>query len=593
MSNGSKPLLKFCVVWLWLAIAEGDAMSAPLDSSARDSAVITEPQLTNILADRFAGQQINNFDIDAPIQERKSIFKGSFDLETSLKWNPTVKVLYRIPMTVEKRPTANASHIVLYCSWVGGARPQRPPKYGEPTKQNPLYDEMKPFSDDLDFTGFSLEIVTDQGEMENRREAYFYAGPEWVDVVLRAREEIIRRHHLEKRKLLIYGPCVGGVFAERLAVAMPAMVCAVAIQNAPQVSLPALRANTAWFVGVTRGDAGRTANLELVETLRKLGTPCLHVTTPPASSGGAVDYHSVSPEARRAAGLFLQGVAKLEDSGGESDPARWPYVRDQAQPLTILLNDQQTVSHIPLERREYLPSQEFGRALQNMAVPAQAVTLGPINSRGTSCMVGVPPVGTPKGIIIYSHDYNFPDLARFMENINFLSAQGYLVLAPRLKGNSEVAIQTTLDFVLKSKLLANLPRSFIAVGSGNDPLWKILLTQRNIKPTMYVPIDFEPGQLMDQAKWPEGARIDWPVVFLYGQKNFKGPETPNEASRPVAEIESVNNFVDGQQRRNQVAAVTYVPGTIRFKEQMAQKSIEAAVQIIDSAIAGKISIPFK
>lgn len=585
---------------------------------------LSERELIDILDERFAAQPVSVFGTEESwTQERKSTFRGSFELETSLKWNPRVKVRYRIPQTLQGRPTPNADNMVMLCLWNGGATPpiMKPleellPKsapgatisekelarrtaeaVGNERKRveenEDMHARMRPFSDGLGFTTFSLEIVTNKKEMGDKREGYFYAGPEWVAIVRRAQDEIIKRHRLTKKKLLLYGESQGGTFAARLAVNMPDHVAGVATQNSPEVTLPTARANTAWYLGVTRGDLGRQPNVELFQRLRTLGSACMYAITPPTYSQRGVGnlYHSVSPYGRRAALLFLEAVAKSQNSQGDNEPSRWPYLRDTNQPLLIRRNDRQTAEQIPSERREYIPSRECVRVLQSLPVSTQFLEF---DDKGQSvCMVGVPPLGKPKGIIVISHRYSFRDAQQLLNNINFLAEQNYLVLAPRLRGSAETVVQRILSFVAAHKTFAGLPLSFIGVDRENETLWKVLLTHRDIKPAVHVPIEFEPGKLLDAATWPLGSRLDWPVLFLYDEKNFAKPKTADEARRTAEKLAGVKTFVASQKQKNLVAAVRFVPATMKTDEQGAQKEIETALEFIDASAAGKLRTQFK
>ena len=571
----------------------------PASGAGNKAGILSEHDLAEILRERFAATPVKVFDDEeAWSQERATTFKDSFELDTPLKWNPKVKVQYRVPMTSQKRPTPNANHIVLFCTWPGGAAP--PPKVAAPLQagEKPkasLQDSMRAFSDGLGFTAYSLEIVTDRKDMGNKREAYHYAGPEWIDVIRRARAEIVKRHRLKNKKLLIYGPSLGGTFAERVAVAMGDEVGGVAIQNAPEVTLPTKTANTAWFVGITRGDGGTTANAELVHVLRGMGIHCVHAITPPVYDQRGVGnlYHSVSPQARRAAFQFLEAVAARTDSKGENDPTRWPYVRDTARPLMIVRNDREAEQRIPSSRREYMPSREFVHTIQGMPVAMQTVAVEPGSSASAVCFVGVPPLGKPKGVIIIGHKYGYNDLSQLLNNINFLAEKGFVVLSPRLRSNPEKDFQNTLALLGKNRQLAALPLSIIGIGSQNATLWNYLLAQPAIKPVAHVPIDFEPRDLLDESKWPIGRRVQWPLLFLYDQKDFALPVTAEEASASASKLQKVKAFTDSLQQRNQVAAVRFVPVGQKSDEQSAQKNIETAYQFIEASVTGKIRTHFR
>ncbi len=602
----------------WMLAALILLVASPLKAEA-----LTEADFTEILSSRFSSRPVKVYDDqESWMEERKGTFRGTFELETSLTWNPKVRVRYRVPQTHQKHNTPAADNIVMLCLWYGAAQPPESPagktrpKHGKPAlkinserptdgktpkkkapveKNLKLHGYMSPFSDGLGFTTFSLEIVTDENDFGNKKECYFYGGPEWVDVVRRAKAEIVKRHKLHEKKLLLYGSSMGGSFAAHLAAAMPDEVAAVAIHNAPDVPTPAARSETKWFVGVTRGDSGRQGNESLVRRLRELGTPVVHAITPPAYQKRGVGnlYHSLSGAGRHAGLSFLEGAVEQRSTQGENDPTRWPYVRDLTKPLLIRRNDRQMAGLIPESRREYLPSAKLARALQSMPPSMQTVTMEAKNSANPRCMVGLPPLGQPKGAILLSHKYQFHDLPQLLDNINFLAGKGYVVLAPRLWGEPAEVLQTSLNFVRRNPLLANLPLSLIGVGAENAALWQLLLTQRGLQPAAFIPIDFQPGDFLDRSTWPLGAKIQWPTLFLYDQKNFAQSGTSAKAREAAAKLEKVREFVEFMRKKNQIAAVRFVPLGQISEDQSAQKSIETALQFINLAVSGKIRTEFK
>jgi pimeloyl-ACP methyl ester carboxylesterase len=558
----------------------------------RTATDLDEEELNTILMNRFSAERAKATDEKQWwSNSRRSTFKGSFTLKTSLEWNPEVKVIYRVPLNVQKRPTPDASNVVLYCTWPGGAAPYKGPL------EAPLHGHMAGFSDHLGFTVFSLEIVTRQGEMGNKREAYFYGGPDWLDVVTRAQEEIIRRHKLKSKKLLVYGPSLGATFAQRVAVGLGEKVGGVAIQNAPEVTLPTEHTGTAWYVAVTRGDGGSQANKELAKTLRNLGTACIFSVTPPAYAArgtmtDAAFYHSVSGEAHNAALLFLQGVVTQQDRAGENDPVRWPYVRDADRPLLIMENNRVAQEKIPERRREHLPSAKLVRLLEGLPAPTQTAMLASGTGKNSACLIGLPPLGKPKGVVVVTHKYGFNDLPQLLNNLNFIAQQGYLVLVPKLRTKPEEEVRATLELIARASATAKLPTAFISVGEVNAQLWKFAIAERAFRPAAYVPINFEPGSMLDESQWPLGKRLEWPLLFLYDLKEFATVTSISAANEAEAKLKKVKSFAALQEQRNQVASVRFVPLGQKSNEQSAQKTIETALQFIDASVAGKIRTQF-
>jgi len=98
---------------------------------------------------------------------------------------------------------------------------------------------------------------------------------------------------------------------------------------------------------------------------------------------------------------------------------------------------------------------------------------------------------------------------------------------------------------------------------------------------------------LDESRWPVGRRVDWPLLFLYDQKDFAVPVTAEQANEAVTKLQKVKTFTDSQQQRNQVAAVRFVPVGQKSDEQSAQKNIETAYQFIDASVTGKVRTQFR
>jgi pimeloyl-ACP methyl ester carboxylesterase len=569
------------------ATADGSSPAVP-QFRPFETAPLTGTELLEILQERFSSQRIWIPDsYDERADATLTPFKGSFMLDTPLESNPQVEVVYRVPLRSNKTAGPDASNIVMVGLWWARAKPR---KEGE---ESDLHRYLNFYSDSLGYSAFSLHFRSSDRIRQDPREDIYNAGPEWLDVIFRAKAEIERLHKLKPRKLLLYGHSIGGALVQRVAAARPEDVAAVALNCASDVTLPTERTDTAWFLAINRGDSMRSAYESLYNNLAKYQSPFAFSIFPPNfGDRGTRDafYHNESPIARAACRSYLRGVVDSRGSAQNTDPTKWPYVRNRAKPLRIFASNSPVAKAIPPELREYLPSRAFAQCLFSLPAPVQRVTLSGDGSGALSeCLVGLPPLGKPKGVLLYAHDPVFTDIAKLYDNIYYLAGNGYLVLAPKMNRNEEQQLQSVLQFVKGNSLLSGLPLVAAGYGKAGNTMWDFLAGDPRISPSAVAVLEFDPHTSLDESKLALNAGIKCPTLFVYDEKPLADVSTSEEARQSLVTLNAVKEYIAKRKERHQMARVVVIPQNTRSDAQTAQFSIDHAEDFLTKVIENRTS----
>jgi len=455
--------------------------------------------------------------------------------------------------------------------------------------KSPLYRDLDAVSSETGFTTFAMEMVYKPNVADSAGECYTNGGPEWVDLVFRAQDELTRRYNLPPRGLLMYGSSLGGSFLERIAAARPDRVAALAINDAPSLILPKVHSSTAWYMGIVRGDTMYGDYDALYNKLLELNDNVDLGQFQP-NFGKRDTYHVVTPITDTAAKAFLKGVVNSYDSSGNFDVTQWPYVRDRTKPLRIVENGSADGSGISQASREYLPSREFVQILQSVPARMQTLGLGPGRSVTSKCFVGLPPYGKPKAVIVYSTGIEYANIENVIDDINYLANEGYLVFVPRLSGSDSSALQCTLDFIKESPVLDELPLLCLGSGERGAPLWNIVATDEELSPKAVAFLNFDGSEEFGETNVPVGSRIRCPILFVYNEKDMIDVSNSEGALASMEKLHGIDLFLQKCKERHQPARVMFVPKEIGWAGGVAQASVNFVNDIFGKLLVGRDSV---
>ena len=436
------------------------------------------------------------------------------------------------------------------------------------------YGRMHYYVHELGYTAFSMHCVTKS--MDDPEETYFLGGPQWVDLVFRAQDELTRMFKLQPRKLMMTSTSLGASFVEKVAAARPDKVAAIAILNAPEVAVPRQPSDTLWYLQINRGDSMQAQYNMLYNALMSQNAKVLFDIFPPyyGRRGKGNMYHTDTELNTEASESFLAGVGSTRDAAGNIDPSKWPFVRDQDRPYVIMSRNSPDLARVTPAKRLLLPSAKMARCVQSLPVPLQAVMLPEANGKLTKCFVGIPPMGRPRGTLVYAPETSYRSITDMFNDIYFLSEKGYLVLCPYSLHTDDTTLAATLSFVQNTPLLKGVPLVLVGVGERANQLWTDI-SKSSLSPSAMVLLKFKPRDLFDESKLTlESHSIRFPVLFVEDEAQVLKVSTPAEAKEKLAEARQIDAYVSKCRERHQISRVILIPASDDSEERNAQKTVE-------------------
>jgi len=534
------------------ATASKQEVIAPATTNPFETKELSQEELLQILNDRFSFNT-RALEIKKPSLFKYTVSHGSFTLDTHLKYNPKVEVLYAMPMGYNRLPAANADHIILEGRAPGGmeALVEKTVNGKKVVVKRTLENEN--LCNELGCTVFTLLIHSPQEMWSDPVESYYQGGEQWLDIVFRAQEEIRKRHRLRPEKLILYGHSLGATFVERIAAARPESVAAVVAEDAPEVTLPKKKGDTDWLLIINRGDSMRSEYASLYSSLLKLRQNVVFNIFPPQFNSrrgeDAIDYHAGSGLIDAARTEFIRGVIDPRNLLNKNDVRKWPYVRDRSNPIAIWQASSKQAQNIAEECREYLPSKEFAQCLLPLPPPMQSLGL-PAKNKNIRCLIGLPPLGKPVGIAVYIQRPTFRSAPRMIDNIYYYSGKGYLVIAPKIDENCSDALQVVSQWIGRTPLLQAVPTTYVGWGDVNGSLWDSVAKMQVRSPNAIVAVDFFPLS-MDESGLPVNGGVKCPVLFVYNQTPLASVSTIGETQKTLDSIKQVKTFVEKCKKRGQ------------------------------------------
>jgi len=343
------------------------------------------------------------------------VFEETWIMPGTLYGNPKIKVGYRIPLGADGKPGNQAHNVVFYAPFMQDSNIQH-----------------KEWAEKMGYTIFSLFIKTDLNDVEDRKKCYYYPESGWPDVAFAVQERLEKEYSLPHRKLLIIGRSGGASMAEQMMLYHPEKIEAVAMAGGSNYNPMKEKLTIPLCIFVTRGDTRIPDNRELAKKTRSLGMNMLYAeTTPRWTSKGTHDYlHGPDEFSLSVQESFLAGVAQLRDQGIGS-PEKWPFLASTKDPRKVFPNTAQEQEKILATERMFFPSSEFVELWQKLPLPEEPFSF---SESGVS-LEGVitRPLGTPKGVIIFHHIWNDQTRAEIVQDLHYLSTQGFVVISAGLR----------------------------------------------------------------------------------------------------------------------------------------------------------------
>jgi hypothetical protein len=434
--------------------------------------VTPTPTSTTIPSPTFSFPMQAQLDLkpDYPeLNPKVEIKKLAFEIKSNTYDKRKVTVEVRIPY-VKGKPGPNAHHLVFHAPF-----PTETINFEKP--------HHKFYYQALGFTLFSFSMDATGEELSDPKKCYWNAESGWHDVVFAAQKKIIEDHKLQPEKLFISTESAGSNMTQRMAVANPDKIRAVALYSGADYIEVKEYSPVAWLVLHGRGDSSFDSNLKLTEQLRASGSDVIYTPTAPdyEGRGSLLYYHVHSPQSRYLQASFLWAIAsKPGMDQAETRRKLWPYISSSKERGLVLENTEPNRKQIASEDLVYLPGPALAthwiktpQFLQTSSLPAD-------NNTTSKTMLITPPGGTPvKGLVIYADTYHFTSYPKTVEDMHFLANSGYAVIASKNLKNNPNDITTFLSAVNlwqnNEKRVADLPVFLVGYGQVGVSYYKKIL----------------------------------------------------------------------------------------------------------------------
>jgi pimeloyl-ACP methyl ester carboxylesterase len=258
---------------------------------------------------------------------------------------------------------------------------------------------------------------------------YWCPDAGWFEAALRARDLLIQKYGLDRKKLILFGYSGGAGMVMNFAGAYPDQVEAVAAQAPNVVPSASLESKIKWLLVVNRGDTNRLVMKPFYEQLRSRKCSILYCETTPDRSRG--QYHAPSSQTFDLIYSYLAGILdqRRQVSEGVTDAAQlWPYAAPTAplQRYAIAKTSDLQPEDLNSGSFDLLPSLAFAFNWSQVCPPQQNVISAANRGR---LIVNFPARPEPSGVILYYAAADYSDIPREVEDINSLAEHGYLVVS--------------------------------------------------------------------------------------------------------------------------------------------------------------------
>jgi hypothetical protein len=399
------------------------------------------------------------------IDPKVEIKKVQLEIDSNTYDKKKVKVEVRIPF-LNGQPGPNAHHLVFHAPY--------------PTESVNLdQNHHRFYSEVFGFTVFSFSMKASGEDLADPKKCYWYAESGWHDVVFAAQKLIVENYKLKPEKLLISTESAGSNMTQRMALANPDKIRAVALYGGADYMEVKTPTPVAWLVMHGRGDSTLDASVKLTEQLKAVGSDVIYTPTAPdyLNRGQALYYHVPSIQSRSLQAAYLWAIAnKPEMDLPEKRRQLWPYVSSAKEHGLVFDNSEAGRSRLDPLDLNYLPGPAFAALwIKTPGLLQSSLLQG--SKTAAKTMLITPPSGTlSKGLVVYGDTYRFTNYPRTVEDMHCLANAGYVVIASKSAKSGPEDIDSFLDAVRlwqsREKRVAGLPVFFIGYGQTGVDFYK-------------------------------------------------------------------------------------------------------------------------
>jgi hypothetical protein len=301
---------------------------------------------------------------------------------------------------------------------------------------------------------------------------------------------------------------------------------------------------------VTRGDVRVPANQEFVEKTRAIGMNVLYARTPPdwKKKMDPNFLHIPNQLAISMLESYLEGVVKMRDANnGVTDITKWPFVASVKDDRNVVSS---AGASIPPNEKLYFPSAEFAELWKSN--PPEVAPFVAASAAGNSGELFITqPVGQPKGVIAYAHSWNEETKDEVLQNLQYLSEKGFIVVAKRITDSDTYGLAEVKDLTRNVlQKYENYP--VYLAGFARAGRFAILSACGELDPRIkgVAAIAAEPDRPnADQSPKNFISKLKIPIFLAYGEQDEGSPK----------KIDRAKQLVDLIKRQGTQAEITVFP----------------------------------
>ena len=215
-------------------------------------------------------------------KEEKYFIQGSFDMYIGFYLNEKTSISYLIPIQKDGILHPLAKNIIFYAPYNGenGANALNRHKW------------VRDFSEVHNCSVFSLSINTDTANVCTPEKYYIYQEAGWYEVIFKIVSFIVQTHGIPSHKLFLCGQSSGASMIQRMVIAFPEKIAAVAAHGGGRIAnFPSSPTTTPILLSVTLGDDISNIVSSKAKDAQKKGWNIWYAETMPKN---LQDHHSAS-----------------------------------------------------------------------------------------------------------------------------------------------------------------------------------------------------------------------------------------------------------------------------------------------------------
>ncbi len=211
------------------------------------------------------------------------------------------------------------------------------------------------------------------------------------------------------------------------------------------------------------------------------------------------------------------------------------------------------------------------------------------NGRNQSCFVGLPPLGKPKGVLVYTYAPHFRDIPTFIDDIYYLAGKGFLVFAPRLKSNDDTLLVSLFDLLNSTGLAKDQKVSLVCVGDYGNKVWEAVAKKVIPQPVAMSLTNFNPRDSFDEKRLPVGGGVNCPVLFVRDATRLANITEIGEVRDELTQLNAIREYMRKSKENHKFSRTAVINNDEKQRNNVEGRSIAVTEDFITKCVEKKLS----